>query len=206
MKKMNRLILVSVLCCFFPMILGLLYYRQLPNLMAAHFNFQNVADGWYPKFVVLFVLPLFLLSVHIFCLYATLRDSKNKDNDIMLNIVIWIIPVLSNALSMILIAYGLNIKVNISLFIRFLIALFMIVLGNYIPKSRISHTIGIRTPWTLKSPEIWRKTHRMAGYLWLIGGMILLCTLPLDSGYLFVILTFTIALLPIIYSFYLACK
>lgn len=206
MKKMNRLILMSILCCFFPMILGLFYYPSLPDRMAIHFNFQNVPDNWYPKFIVLFILPLILLIAHVFCLYCTFKDTKNVENQVMIHIVIWITPVLSNALSMILIAYALGKIINISFFIRFLIALLFIILGNYLPKSRVSNTIGIRLPWTVNNPEVWRKTHRMAGYLWLIGGLVLLCTLPFDSGVLFIILVFTMVIIPMGYSYYLAHK
>ena len=204
MKKMNRLILMSILCCFFPMILGLIYYPSLPDKMAIHFNFQSVPDNWYPKFIVLFILPLILLLGHAFCLYCTFKDTKNVENQAMIHIVIWIIPVLSNAISMILIAYALGVIFNISFFIRFLIALLFIILGNYLPKSRVSDTIGIRLPWTVNNPEVWRKTHRMAGYLWLIGGLVLLCTLPFDSGVLFIILVFAMGIIPTGYSYYLA--
>lgn len=206
MKKINRLILISIICCFIPMIMGLLYYSKLPQLMPVHFSFQNVPDNWYPKYVALFILPFILLLAHALCLYCTFKDVKNEDNQVMLNIVIWIIPIISNVLAMILIAYSLEVQVNISLIIRFLIAFLIIILGNYLPKARVSHTIGIRTPWTLKSSEIWRKTHRITGYLWLIGGLVILCTLPFDSGLFFSIILFIIALIPVAYSWYLAHK
>ena len=34
--------------------------------------------------------------------------------------------------------------------------------------------MGIRTPWTLSSEEVWNKTHRMGGKIFMLGGLILM--------------------------------
>lgn len=49
-------------------------------------------------------------------------------------------------------------------------AALMIVIGNYLPKTRSSFFFGIRTPWTLSSDLAWEKTHRVAGPLFMIAG------------------------------------
>lgn len=48
----------------------------------------------------------------------------------------------------------------------------MIVLGNYLPKTRQSFFLGIRTPWTLTSAIVWEKTHRLAGPLFIAAGLV----------------------------------
>lgn len=57
--------------------------------------------------------------------------------------------------------------------VRFIIAgcgLLMIVIGNYMPKTRSSFLFGVRTPWTLSSDIAWEKTHRLAGPLFMLAG------------------------------------
>ncbi len=57
--------------------------------------------------------------------------------------------------------------------VRFVIAgcgLLMIVIGNYMPKTRSSFMFGVRTPWTLSSDIAWEKTHRLAGPLFMLAG------------------------------------
>jgi uncharacterized membrane protein len=49
-------------------------------------------------------------------------------------------------------------------------AVLMIVIGNYLPKTRSSFFFGIRTPWTLSSDTAWEKTHRVAGPLFMAAG------------------------------------
>lgn len=48
--------------------------------------------------------------------------------------------------------------------------LFMII-GNYLSKVRSNFFVGIRTPWTLSSDLVWRKTHRLGGWLIFITGL-----------------------------------
>ena len=31
--------------------------------------------------------------------------------------------------------------------------------------------MGIKLPWTLNSEENWNRTHRLAGFLWVLGGV-----------------------------------
>jgi uncharacterized membrane protein len=54
-----------------------------------------------------------------------------------------------------------------------ILALFA-VLGNYLPKLKPNRFVGIRTPWTLKSPEVWTRTHRMFGRIFLVGSLALI--------------------------------
>ncbi len=53
-------------------------------------------------------------------------------------------------------------------------ALVLLVVGNYPGALRPNYFIGIRTPWTLEDPEIWQRTHRVAGKLWVGVSLVLL--------------------------------
>lgn len=82
----------------------------------------------------------------------------------------------------------------------------LVMIGNQLGKSRSMYLIGIRTPWTLASEEVWIKTHRLCGKLMVTGGLalVLAVLLPLPSGALpmFVLAVIVIAAgVPIVYSF-----
>lgn len=51
------------------------------------------------------------------------------------------------------------------------IGLLFIILGNYFGKIKPNYFVGIKTPWTLASEDVWNKTHRMAGPYWVGGGL-----------------------------------
>ncbi|MCA8901852.1 MAG: SdpI family protein [Hyphomonas sp.] len=61
-------------------------------------------------------------------------------------------------------------------------ALLFIVMGNYMPKTRSSYIFGLRTPWTLSSDIAWEKTHRLAGRLFIIAGLLGLAGALLFNG------------------------
>jgi uncharacterized membrane protein len=48
------------------------------------------------------------------------------------------------------------------------------VAGNYITRVRPNWFVGIRTPWTLSSDAVWRKTHRLAGRMLVAAGVVLI--------------------------------
>jgi uncharacterized membrane protein len=65
------------------------------------------------------------------------------------------------------------------------LGLLFVLMGNQLGKSRRMFLVGIRTPWTLSSEEVWIATHRLAGKLLVLGGllMILAALLPLPSSF-----------------------
>ena len=82
------------------------------------------------------------------------------------------------------------------------------VIGSQLGKSRSMYLIGIRTPWTLASEDVWIKTHRFAGKLMFGAGVALvaLAFLPLETRWLPVaamVLIFAAALIPVVYSYVL---
>lgn len=50
----------------------------------------------------------------------------------------------------------------------------LVFLGNYLGKTTRNFFMGIRTPWTLASDEVWRRTHRLGGWLMVGGGVVLI--------------------------------
>ena len=87
------------------------------------------------------------------------------------------------------------------------IGIMLVLIGNQLGKSRSMYLIGLRTPWTLASEEVWIKTHRLCGKLMVCGGLLMLVTalLPVPSGVLATISAVVIlgaAGVPILYSFF----
>ena len=67
-----------------------------------------------------------------------------------------------------------------------------------------SYFIGIRTPWTLANEKVWRKTHRMAAPIWVIGGIINILLIVTGVNFTqidFIIILAIIAIVPTVYSY-----
>ena len=83
-----------------------------------------------------------------------------------------------------------------------------IVLGNTMGKVRQNFFVGLKTPWTLADPEVWQKSQRLAGWMFVIAGIIFLLEawLQLYVGIVFIIVILAIVLVPTVYSYLLFKK
>ncbi|HVC36929.1 MAG TPA: SdpI family protein [Gammaproteobacteria bacterium] len=87
-----------------------------------------------------------------------------------------------------------NRHVAINMIIPIVIGLLFVILGNYMGKLRKNFFIGIRTPWTLASDEVWVRTHRLGGWLFVAGGLAIVITGVLaPSAYMPIIMIVIIA-------------
>jgi len=84
---------------------------------------------------------------------------------------------------------------------------FFAFIGNILPKFRQNSVCGIRTPWTMKSEEVWFKTHRLGGRLWVVGGLFMALAVFLVPDKSYMVLMFSVitilVLLPVFYSYIL---
>lgn len=85
-----------------------------------------------------------------------------------------------------------------------------LILGNYFKTLKANYFIGIRTPWTLESESVWKATHKLAGKIWFLGGLlIILSCLILDGKTNFIVfmcITAIMVLVPVLYSYLLFRK
>ena len=209
MKTNKKLLILTSMVILFPMLWGLMIWSQLPNQIPIHFNAAGQANNFQSKALAVFGLPVFLLLVHLFVIFMIGRDPKNRMmNEKMVKVNHWLTPIVSLSISYLIYSKALGSTTNPSVFVSVLLGLIFVIMGNYMPKLKVNHTVGIRLPWTLQSEDNWHKTHRLAGKLWVVGGLILL----LESGlqfavpYVMGIVILTIVFIPVMYSYQLSRK
>lgn len=66
---------------------------------------------------------------------------------------------------------AIGLSLPISSILAVLLGIIFFIIGNYMPQIRSNYTFGIKTPWTLEDPEVWRKTHRLGGVLFCLMGL-----------------------------------
>src|SRR5205809_4076662 len=72
-----------------------------------------------------------------------------------------------------IIAAGLGFSIKIDRLMPLGIGLLFVFLGNFLTRVEPNWFVGIRTPWTLSSDTVWRKTHRTGGWLMVLGGFVI---------------------------------
>ena len=73
---------------------------------------------------------------------------------------------------------------------------------------RQNYTMGIKLPWTLADEDNWNRTHRLGGYVWTIGGLLIIIVTLIGLEQLSIMTGIIIAMvvIPSIYSFWLYIK
>lgn len=206
MIKNNRIkILISSIAILLPIAAGLILWDYLPDNMAVHFGTDGNADGFAGKSFTVFALPIIMFALHLFCIFVTSLDYKNKEqNKKIFGMIFWIIPVISIYSSAIIYALALGVEIDIGIITLMLIGVMFIFLGNYLPKCKQNYTIGIKLPWTVYNEENWNKTHRLAGKLWVAGGILLLASVFLPNvvkPFVSVMVLAALIIIPTLYSY-----
>ena len=174
-KKNLKTMIITSIIILAPIVAGLLLWDQLPAEIATHFGSDGEPDGWSSKEFAVIGLPLFLLAVHWFCAAFTGVDPKKENiSNKMMTLVLWICPVIAIVGDGSMYLYALNNSINTTIIGVILVGCLLLVLGNYMPKMKQSYTLGIKLPWTLNSEENWNRTHRLAGWITMLAGVIVL--------------------------------
>lgn len=204
---MNRIIALVILLV--PILMGIYAYQDLPDQLAIHFGPNGEPDGYQSK-QTFFPVYVLLSAIVMGVLPLARKIDPKKENYAkfakaysMIQVLVALI--LGGTFSHLLL-YNLGIDtVGADVFAKALLGLAWLVIGNYLPQLRSNYFMGIRTPWTLAHPEVWRKTHRMSGPIWVIAGglMILSAFLPMGRGSSWPVLSLILfsVIVPIGYSY-----
>ena len=205
-KNLPKLIITSLITLI-PIVVGLILWDKLPDQVPLHWNAQGEVDGYGTKFQAVFLMPLVLVAAHWICFLGTTLDPKKQNlNDKMLTLVLLIIPIISLLCNSLVYATALGHKVSVEIIMPLFMGALFVIIGNYLPKCKQSYTLGIKLPWTLDDEENWNKTHRLAGFLWVIGGVMIMATAFLGVFWLFFVVLILMVIIPTVYSYLLYKK
>ena len=206
-KINKKLVLFTSILILLPSLVGCVFWNQLPEEIPTHFNLLGQADGYNHKMSAIFGLPTLMLLMHWLLLFLMIKDPKSSNISSKIQLLIyWIIPFVS-CLSMISIfGESLGYSMMSGLLTQIFMGVVMIVIGNYLPKTHRNYIIGIRLPWTLENDENWRKTHRLAGKIWVFGGLLLFLNsfVQLYVYWVFFLTLFFVVIIPSVYSYQLS--
>lgn len=173
--KNKKWMLLSVALCLLPTLAGIVLWDALPERIATHFGLHGEPDGWSGKGFAVFFLPAMLAALDALCLFGTSRDPKaQRQSRELQKFFLFFVPVLSAYVMGLIYLTALGHTVKMDFWMSLLIGVVFLFVGNYMPKCRRNHTMGIRVKWTLASEENWNYTHRIGGFCWVVCGVLVL--------------------------------
>ncbi|MBV9470445.1 MAG: SdpI family protein, partial [Abitibacteriaceae bacterium] len=183
---------------------GLALAPHLPDRIPTHWDAYGQVNGWGSKQTGLFLMPgmMLLLLLLLFALpWLSPRNFSTADFHGTFNYVMVITIALMGYMHIIMLQAALHPDANMNRGLWGGLFLFFALTGNVLGKVRRNFWIGIRTPWTLASDEVWIATHRLAARLMVAGGLIGACAAWLGAPFVFCfILLMLTVLIPVPYS------
>ena len=176
----NKLIWLETALLLAPLIALATLWKELPERVPVHWNLGGQIDGWGSK-PSLFVMPVAGLMIVALLHFLPWIDPKLRRSaggqgrmQNALQILRLALVAFFGAIFATQIATALGHAVPMSRLIPSATLLLLAIIGNYLSNLRPNYFAGLRTPWTLESPETWRATHRLGGRLLFFGSVILL--------------------------------
>ena len=207
LKKYRKTLIITTIITLLPVLAGIILWNELPEQFPIHFNAAGEVDGWSSKVVGVFVMPLILVAAQWLCALGSIKMDPKANNleGKVFGLVLWIIPVMSVLLHVLVYCTALGMEMNVQIVIPVVMGLLLAIVGNWLPKCKQTYTLGIKLPWTLENEDNWNRTHRFAGPVWVVCGMIIMVSGLVGGVFLWVILAAFLVMIiaPTVYSYLL---
>jgi uncharacterized membrane protein len=168
--------IISAILILLSVVGGAIAYPGLPDQIATHWNAAGQPDDYSSKLVGVLIGPAMGIGIWLIMWLIPIVSPKGFRTDrFMDTVAIFQVTMIAFmcAIGGIVILAGFGYEFSMDKVIGVGVGLLFVVLGNYLGKLRKNFFIGIRTPWTLASDEVWDRTHRIGGYLMMLAGIVM---------------------------------
>ncbi len=172
---MNRSVIAIVALVVLSFAVSIYFYPMMPERIASHWNGEGQVDGYMPRFLGVFLMPIISAGLALLFMIIPLIDPmraniekfrKYYDRFIALILLFF----LAVQMQVILWNTGTRISPNVTLPIG--LGVLFLYSGVLCENAKRNWFIGIRTPWTLSNDVVWDKTHKIGGKMFKISGII----------------------------------
>ena len=187
-------------------------WNQLPAQVPMHYNIEGEIDRYGNKSELILIPIMTSLLIYLIFLAVPYIDPKKQIQKMggKYDTLKFIITTFMSILALFIVYTAKNQTLTDPDYILLGCGVLFLILGNYFKTLKANYFIGIRTPWTLESESVWKQTHKLAGKIWFLGGLlIILSCLILDGKtnfIVFICITAIMVLVPVLYSYLLFRK
>ena len=204
MRK-SELIIFGIIILSFA--ISVYYYPQMPEKVASHWNAEGQVNGYMSKFWGLFLMPiisvglllLFILIPRIDPLKSNIQQFRKYYDRFVVLIMVFLLYIY-----LLTIFWNSGYTFNMITFLSPAFAILFYYSGILIENAKRNWFIGIRTPWTLSSDNVWNKTHKVGGKLFKVAGIVALFAIFFASYAIFVIIfpVIMVSIYTVAYSYF----
>ncbi len=204
---MNLIRLAIIAGFVLTFLVSLAAYPVLPDQVVSHWNAAGEPDGSMGKLAGIGLVPLIMVALVGLLLFLPRIDPLRKNyaafrdwyDGFILAFVLFMLAIQCQ-----IILWSLGYRISMNLVMPVLVGLLFVYTGFFLERVEPNWFAGIRTPWTLSSPAVWKKTHMLGGKLFKIAGIVSCAgALVPDLAIWFIMVpVLTGALATVVYSYY----
>jgi len=193
-------------------IAGIYYYPLLPDVVATHFGYHGEPNGWMSKPIFFLINGGLFIFLYLLLTFLPFIDPLKKKVMTRFKVILLIRDATLVFFAVVFFvglsaAHQGTLKVDLNTIIMAVAGLLFIVTGNYMPRIPQNWFVGIRTPWTISSEVVWKRTHILGGWLFVLSGVFWLVCAALKVSTLIPLVSILIsASVSVLYSFLLFKK
>jgi len=204
---LNKKDILPIIIILIALVVGIQLYPSLPDKVPSHWNSQGEVDAQSSKGFVIFFMPFLALAIYLLMTFIPRIDPLRKNYEKFAKVYFLFKVLLSLffvALYLFMLAAASGFEMNITYFMLPAFSILFILIGIMLPKLKRNWFIGIRTPWTIHSDEVWSDTHKFSGRAFITAGIVsfLGAFLPSFAFVIFLTAVLTAAAISVVYSYF----
>lgn len=176
MKK-NKIFISMLAILVVTWIVAFIYEAKLPEQIPTHWNIHGEADNYTSKPWGVYMVPLmstFISLILFFLPKIAPKGFKLEEAKKVYEIIVLIMTIFMFGIMILMFKMALNPDLDMNKWVLGSIGLLFILIGNYLTKVPKNFFLGIRTPWTLASDDVWYKTHRLGAKTFVFSGVLVI--------------------------------
>ena len=210
MKNSTKNLGWALLLIAAPLAYAAYVYPSLPDTIPTHFNMSGEADAYGGKDSI-FLGPgiMAVVGIFVFVLLSNIKSFDPKrykadDDGLYKKFALFTVAFLS-MIGFIIVFSASNHSITIGKLLLPALGIAFAGFGWYMPKIHQNYFAGFKLPWTLENEDNWNETHKLAGKIWIYGGVaqaIAAILLPNVAGFItFFSITFIMVIIPTVFSY-----
>ena len=210
MKNSTKNLGWALLLITAPLAYAAYLYPSLPDTIPTHFNISGEADAYGGKDSI-FLGPgiMAVVGIFVFILLSNIKSFDPKrykadDDNLYKKFALFTVAFLS-MIGFIIVFSASNHSITIGKLLLPALGIAFAGFGWYMPKIHQNYFAGFKLPWTLENEDNWNETHKLAGKIWIYGGVaqaIAAILLPNVAGFIvFFSITFIMVIIPTVFSY-----
>lgn len=182
MKKLNKIMLtLSIL----PTLLTSVFLFFMNDTVPMHYNASGAVDRYGSKYenfilpaIILFMYAFYMVYTKIYTKYITNSVEKINNNVKITAILVTSIIAAFNIFQLMFLILAIlkpdstTFTDNVPFIINTVMALMLIIAGNFLPKTKRNSFIGVKTSWTQSSDLAWYESNRAGGIAFVVTGVL----------------------------------